>query len=327
MAGMVRIGIMGTGGIAHHFVKALEGMDGLRAAAVCSRSLGRAQAFAREIGGCGAFDDPAQMLALRPDLVYIASTNDRHAAQTRACLERDVPVLCEKAMFLSLSEARQVFSLSEERGVFCMEAMWSVFLPALRQARAWAEAGAAGRDLVCDLTLGFRAPEDPLGRYFSQALGGGAMYDLTVYGIEITNWMFGATETVSVRACPAPTGVDAEDFVTLRAIRSGTLVNIHTTFLEDVTESLVIRGSEGQIVVAHPHTATEAVLARHGERKVRFQDTVTRHGFQYEIEECLACLAAGRRESRTVPHALTLSCARVFDRLRESLEAGGRLLD
>ena len=54
-----------------------------------------------------------------------------------------------------------------------------------------------------------------------------------------------------------------------------------------------------------------------------FQDTETRNGFTYEIEEVRRCVTAGLLESDTVPHSSTLACAQVFDLIAEQTRTQG----
>ena len=85
-------------------------------------------------------------------------------------------------------------------------------------------------------------------------------------------------------------------------------------------ERAVIYGDRGKIVIPHPHYASEAYFyPADGAETVRFQDRETENGFVYEIRETVSCIRAGKTESRTVPHSLTLDCARLFDRIYDSL--------
>ena len=53
-----------------------------------------------------------------------------------------------------------------------------------------------------------------------------------------------------------------------------------------------------------------------------YKDVETKNGFVYEIQEVMDCVRAKMLESRVVPHQLTKDCAQLFDRIRESKQAG-----
>lgn len=132
-----RFAVMGAGNIGRKFCEAAR-MAGYETAAVASRSVERAKKWAAENNIRGAYGDYEQMLEKeKPDCVYIATTADSHYDLTMLCLDHGVPVLCEKAAFLNSAQAREVFSRSEKEGIFVMEALWSRFLPAVKQAKEW----------------------------------------------------------------------------------------------------------------------------------------------------------------------------------------------
>ncbi len=237
------------------------------------------------------------------------------------CVQHGVAVLCEKAMFENSLQAQEVFSLAEEKGIFVMEAMWSRFLPAVKRAKEWVERGLIGEMVYAEMSIGFRAEKDPQNRYYNPALGGGAAYDLMVYGYEIMTWLVGRP-VESVQACSVmgDTGVDLTDHILLRfAPKDGSpamLASCAGTFLAGVEDRLVLYGSEGKIVLPGPHYASEAFLFdKKGNLSVHFRDDETINGFTYEAEEVMRCMAEKKTESEVVPHSLTRECSAVLERL------------
>ena len=123
-------GIVGTGRMAEAMVATLVEMESARPVAVTSRSPERAASFAARHRLAVAATPGA--LAERPDVdvVYVASTHDRHVVDAVPALERGVPVLCEKPLAPTAAEARRLVDVSRRERVFLMEAMWMVFQPA-----------------------------------------------------------------------------------------------------------------------------------------------------------------------------------------------------
>ncbi|MDD4368279.1 MAG: Gfo/Idh/MocA family oxidoreductase [Oscillospiraceae bacterium] len=319
-----RFAIMGAGGIARKFAEAVKLVPGCELVAVASKSQTRAQAFADNAQLALAFDDYEAMLeAARPDCVYIAATTNAHYDLTMLCLSHKVPVLCEKAMFRNSQEARSALGRARSEGILAMEAMWSRYLPANLRARTWLEEGRIGTPTYLHIQLGFAAQPDARNRYFNPELGGGAAYDLTVYAYELALFFLRREpEAMQAQALWSDSGVDAADTVNLRFDHC--LAQLSATFLNPVEEKLVLYGSRGRLVIPHPHMATEAFLYDlEGKVSEHFTDQQTINGFTYEIEEARRCVTAGQYESKIIPQADTLSCARLFDHILASRPAAG----
>lgn len=317
-----RFAIMGAGNIAGKFCDAVSRVQFAKVAAVASKSMERARAFAEKNGVEKAYDDYEKMLVEEtPDCVYIAATTNAHYALSLMCVRHGIPVLCEKAMFETVRQAQEVFSLAEEKGVFVMEAMWSRFLPAVKEAKAWVDCGLIGDPAYGEVNIGFCAPKDPQNRYYNPALGGGAAYDLMVYCYEIMSWLVDRpAEVLHAASFIGETGADLTDHALIRF--AGTdgapdmLASCAGTFLADMEDRLVIYGSEGKLILPAPHFASEAFrYDKEGNLAVHFSDDETTNGFTYEVEEAMECIRSGRRESGIVPHSVTLACTALLERL------------
>ena len=311
--------ILGAGDIAVKFSDAIRRIPGAEVIGVGSRSQERGAAFAQKHGipHSGSY---AGMLALRPDAAYIAATTDAHADLTRLCIEAGIPVLCEKAMFMSSAEAEEVFALAKAKGVFAMEAMWSRFLPAIVEMKKQLDAGAIGQVKHFEIAIGWEAYSGPGSRFYLKELGGGAAYDLFVYCYELAEFFLGVPERVeNVAVQWAATGVDETEIVTLRYPWG--LATLTASIGVRLDERTVLMGSKGQLRMLRPHFGSDFVLRRPDGTEEHWQDDRTENGFVYEAEEVMRCVKAGLKESPTVPHDLTIRCAKVFDMINA---AGGQ---
>ena len=316
-----RFVILGAGNIAGKFSDAVARIEDCTITAVASKSLARSEAFARNNGIDRAFDDYEEMLKTeRPDCAYIATTCDSHARLSALCADHGIPVLCEKAMFSDEREAERFFGIAKARGVFSMEALWSLFLPSLRQARSWLLSGRIGELVCADFTVGFAPPRDMTNRYFNPALGGGAANDLTVYALHILPWVTGRTiEEMSARVVAAPSGVDETEALLL-GLSGGLPATVRTTLASRIEERMTLCGTRGRIVIPKPHMAQTALLFdAEGREAERFVDSRTQNGFVYEIEEAMRCIRAGKLESAVVPHGATLQAAGYIRQIHEAL--------
>lgn len=314
-----RFAVMGAGNIAGNFCDAVRQIPGCEVAAVASKSMDRARAFAEKNGIAGAYDSYEEMLLTEDlDCVYIAVLPSDHCRLSLLCIRHGIPVLCEKAMFLNREEAELVFSESRRLGVFAMEAMWSYFLPALNQVKAWLDGGRIGKATLLDLAIGFVAPRNPENRFFKKDLGGGAAYDITVYAYEIARFLLPqAPEKTSVSAVLGDTGVTVTEHVVLQY--PDLLATLTTSIVTGLEERLVVCGGRGKIVLPHPHYGKEAFLyGADGELLEHFVDQKTENGFTYEIREAMDCIRGGKIESPIVPHRITTECAALFDQISDA---------
>lgn len=315
-----RWAILGAGNIAAKFADAVRRVPGCETAAVASRSQERADAFARSQGIPAAYGDYAQMLQeVRPDAAYIAVTTNAHAALTRLCIEQGVPVLCEKAMFMSSAEAAETLVFANERGVFVMEAMWARFLPAVQEMKRRLDAGVIGQPRFAELAIGWHAPTHPGNRFFDPAQGGGAAYDLLVYAYELADFFLGEElSTGEPHVLWTESGVDGTESVTLRY--ADCLADLSASIETNLEERCVICGTQGRLYMPKPHMSEGFVCIKSDGTQENWRDTQTVNGFVYEVEEVVRCVQQGLAESPVVPHALTLRCARLFDRIMNTRE-------
>ncbi len=321
--GIFRFAIMGAGAIAGRFCHAVSEMDNCVVTAVASKSKERADDFARKNGVPSAYASYSEMLEKeKPDCVYIATTPDSHYSLTMLCMKAGVPVLCEKAMFANSRDAEDAFSYSEKNGIFCMEALWSRFLPANRKALEWINEGRIGRLSYMDIKVGFRAPQNNEVRYLNPALCGGASTDITCYAYELARFYADSTAgkpvKSSVIAKKAESGVDLSDHVVL--VYPDMIATLYTSFDTALEENATIYGTEGKIVIPYPHFASEAFLYNDGKVTEHFRDGNKFDSFRYEIEDAMSNIRAGNTQSKTVPHELTLDCARIFDAVAEEIK-------
>ena len=316
-----RFAIMGAGNIAVRFCGAVKRMECCEVAAVASKSMERAASFAGKYGIDRFYDSYEEMLLEeKPDCVYIATTPDSHYALAKLCMKHRTPVLCEKAMFMTSEQAKDVFAESEKNGVFAMEAMWSRFLPANITAKQWMQEGKIGMPNCISVTCGWAFDREKDRRNFAPELGGGAAFDLTVYNYELATWFFG-TEILEKQIVTMwdAFGVDMFNQITLKY--QDRLAVLLAGCESVVQEGIVLSGTKGRIVVPHAHYGAEVFLYdRSGSLVEHYMDTVTENGFIYEIAEVVECIRNGKTESETVPHKDTIACAELFDEIYKQQE-------
>jgi predicted dehydrogenase len=115
----VRVGVIGAGWWATSaHIPAIKAHPQAELHAVQCRTLDKAERVARDFGAAHAFDNVADLLALKDiDAVIVSSTPNVHYVQAKAALESGKHVLIEKPMTFTASEAAELCRLAEDRGL------------------------------------------------------------------------------------------------------------------------------------------------------------------------------------------------------------------
>ena len=318
----IRWGIAGPGRIAANVARDLVAIEGTELAAVGSRSLERAQAFATEHGAARAHGSYRELIDDEGvDVVYIATPHPQHADLAVAALEAGKAVLVEKTFTATLAGAWRVVDTARRHGVFAMEAMWTRFQPAVVRAREIYEAGEIGDVRSVQADLGTVRDVDPADRLFNAELGGGALLDLAVYPVSFAQMVLGGTPT-AVRAVGRmeSTGVDAENALLL-AWEDGRFATAQTSFHSPSPGQARIFGSTGWIdVLPRFHHPTTIVVHRSPDDPgERIELPASGAGYSHEIDEVNACLRGGRTESAVMPLDDTLAVQGVLAEAGEQL--------
>ncbi len=312
-----RWGVIGPGKIAHTFAKALEVIDDGVLYAVASRDANRAKEFAQMYNAPKSYASYEDLIEDNDvDGVYVATLHPFHHDQALMCLEADKPVLCEKPLTVNAADARRLIETANARNVFLMEALWTRYLPIYSQIRKWLNGNEIGDLKLLTSNFCFRAPDDPEHRLWNHALAGGALLDIGVYNIAVSQWVFGDNpESVSAHSFLSETKVDAQTAATM-IYADERLSQFTCSFLVDGANDFTIFGTEGRICI-HPNFwgATEATLIK-GDQQDTKREPFRATGFEYEIEEAMRCIRAGLIESPGMTHADTLANMRLMDKIR-----------
>lgn len=312
---MFHFGIMGAGKIADKFCQAFDFVSGADVSAVASKSMQRAEELAQKHGISKAYDSYEKMLSeAKPDAVYIATTPNFHLELIMLCIKYNTPVLCEKAMFTCKKDAVTAFEAARAQRVFLMEATWTLFLPNMRNMKKWITDGRIGTPVLAEASVGWIWESNQVERFGKSLPGNGAMGNVGIYGYELLHYLLGGKpDEMHAYARFADDGItDISEAVSARF--GDCLAQIQSTNMSRMDEHISIHGDKGRIYAPHAHWGNESYLyVWDKEEPEVFIDKKTINGFEYEIEEVVRCVKAGKLESDVVPHSLTLACCDMFD--------------
>jgi predicted dehydrogenase len=118
---MIRLGIIGTGGMGNHHASQFSSMKGVKIVACCDISEQRRKAFAEKWKVPAVYEDYHEMLE-REELDGVANVTPdaMHAPISIAAIEKDIPVLCEKPLATNLNEAKLMLEAATRHKVVNM---------------------------------------------------------------------------------------------------------------------------------------------------------------------------------------------------------------
>ena len=302
-----RWGILSTGRIARKFATDFAHVEGGDLVAVASRSKAAADEFASDFGIVHAFGSYEELYA-SPDIdaVYVATPHTLHFRNTLDAFDAGKAVLCEKPLTVDPDECRTLIERSREGNHYLMEAMWTYFLPAVRKAKEWVDAGRIGAIRHVKADFGFRVPYDPGSRLYNVDLAGGALLDMGIYPIAIA-WFFMERHprSIEVIARMAPNGVD--DDVVMVFDFDEALATLSTSFRCTLPNRAFIVGEDAYIVLPDFWCTSECLLCIRNEVVDHYKHRRDSIGLDFETTAVNSDLANGRTESEVVPLDVSLA--------------------
>lgn len=314
---MLKWGIIGPGAIANSFAKEVHNA-GCIVKAVYGRNENKVNKFAEEYNIEKRYTDIDEFLRDEEvEAVYIATPHSHHMEFAEKCINSKKHILCEKPFSYNYSTAEQILKKAEENELFVMEALWTLFLPAINQAKSWIEEGQIGKIKLITVNFGFKSEENKEGRLYNPSLAGGALLDVGIYPILLANYLLGEVpEKIEASGTMTSTGVDETDLINLK-YKEGALASLTCSIAADTDNTAVIYGEKGKISIPFFWMAKKAILDN--EKEVVFEDSYEEAGYKYEIEEAAKCIFDNKIESVSASHKVTLELAEIMDEIRRQI--------
>lgn len=271
-------GILGTGKIARVLAEAVKQSSTGHLAAVGSRSMETARAFAQDWGIPRAFGSYEEVLACKEvDVVYISLPNRLHAEWTMRCAEAGKHILCEKPFTVNRAEAERAIEVVRKAKVFLMEAFMYRCHPLTKRLVEIVRRGEIGEVRLIQASFSFNMGMNLQNIRLSNADAGGGIMDVGCYPVSLARLIAGAAKgnpflnpsEVRGTAC-----IGEQSRVDQQAVASlkfpGGCVAELSCGTQVATDSAVrIWGSDGHILVPVPWKPAEKnarlVVLRRGE--------------------------------------------------------------
>lgn len=257
----VRIGIIGTGGIA-----AATHLPSLRRLGTQAEVIGvmdvdrpRAEAFAAEHGIPGVYASLDELIDQgRPDIVHVATPPSTHVELAEQALRRGVWTLVEKPPCLSLAEYDRLQEAERAGGAHLSVVFQHRFGSGGLHAKELLDTGALGRPLVavCN-TLWFRTPAyyDVPWRGKWETEGGGPTMGHGIHQMDLLLDLLGDWSELTALAGRLDRDIDTED-VTMATVRfeNGAMASIVNSILSPREESYIrIDTTDATVELSHTY--------------------------------------------------------------------------
>lgn len=336
---IVRVAIVGAGGISAYHAAALQKTPGAELAAVCDVDEARAAGFAAAHGVSKALTDYEELVDLPEiDAVVITAPNYLHAPIALAALRAGKHVLCEKPMATTAEDAAAMVEAAQKSGRVFMMAYNRRFSGEAQLLKQYVDAGDLGRIYAVRAGWVRRVGIPGWGSWFRRRdqAGGGPLIDLGVHMLDLAMWMLGFPKVVSVSGAtyaefgptgrgywgtPAPGSVcDVEDLaLAMIRLEGGATIMLETSwasFTEKESSYLTLLGTKAGADLDPPRIRTE----RFGRQVDLALEVPKLDGYEGETAHFIQCVREGRQPMATAGQGYQL--IRILRAIYASAEQG-----
>lgn len=314
-AGVIRVGVIGSGRIAARFVAEARYVSGVSVEAVYSRRFESAKAFAERLELDWA-NESAEDLLNHVDAVYIATPHDTHYDYALQAIEAGVHVLCEKPMTLTKAQTTELFERAAAHEVVLLEAVKTAFAPGFQRMVAVARSGSIGQVRSVDATFtkivrSGRELEGPDGGSISEL----ATYPLLAV-VKLLGTDFSQVATRSFKPADSP----VEVFSRIDVDYPHGIASARTGIGVKAEGELIVGGSAGYVYVPAPWWLTEYFETRFEDARQnkKYYYKFDGDGLRYELAEFASMIRTGSAESFKLRASESIAIADMIERARST---------
>jgi predicted dehydrogenase len=267
----VRVGVIGTGAIAHKHAQAYRNI-GFKITVCTNTNEQKGRAFASQYGA--EFVASYEEVCRHPDVEYVdvCTFPDFRLQPIEICATTGKHVLVQKPMSTNLETARTMMEIADKAGIVLGVVSQHRFDDASIFVSKAIKAGRLGRILQCDCYVKWYRSDE----YYSRpvkgswaAEGGGALINQGIHQVDIARWLCGDVTEVSAQwQLGAIHKIESEDIVNA-LIQYGNgatgVIQASTAFWPGYTERVEIHGTKGTAILSGDKLSTWDVRDDSGE--------------------------------------------------------------
>ncbi|MFP4589323.1 MAG: Gfo/Idh/MocA family protein [Candidatus Bipolaricaulota bacterium] len=198
------IGLLGGGFIGSIHAEAYQQIESAQLTALLEADPEVRNSFHKEFG-VPTYASWSEFREADLDALDICLPTYLHREFIEKSLEMGKPIICEKPLALSSSEAEEISTLVEEAGIPFMVGHVLRFWPEYVKMRELIQSGNLGQP---ETFFAQRLTQRPQwSKWLSDPeLSGGAAHDLHIHDLDYTNWLFGSPKSIFGRGVRGETG-------------------------------------------------------------------------------------------------------------------------
>ena len=247
----VALGVLSTASINELVLAGVKASDHIKATAVASRDISKAENYARKHEIEQAYGSYEELLYdPKIEAVYISLPNAMHIEWIVRALEAGKHVLCEKPLSRHAEQVERAYEVARDAKRVLMEGFMYRHHPQTRQIKSLVEEGAIGRLRMIRATFSF-PQKDPTNVRMQSRLNGGSLMDLGCYCVSGARLLAGEPKHVVGEQLIGPTGVDVAFYSMLR-FRDDVVALLDTSFVVPPRQSLEVFGEKGALIARAP---------------------------------------------------------------------------
>lgn len=268
---MIRVGLIGAGGIGREHLKAILPIEGIKVVAVADPVTTAAEALANQTGAT-AYADYHDLVG-KVDAVWVCTPTFLHAEQTITFAEAGVHVFCEKPIALDLPSADRMIAAAARAGVHLMVGHVIRYYPETIAIKQFLDEGTLGDPVyVFGRRLMLTAPIHRVAWRQDYRTSGGNALESGIHEVDTVRVLGGEIQNVAARIVygdPEHADVDT-DFRALFKLENGATgaveISIHTPLREWSwgivgTKATAVSPKRGEVRLVRVEDKEEQVIA------------------------------------------------------------------
>ncbi len=270
---IVKVGIIGAGGIAKQHAWGYQKCPDAEMVAVCDTDKSRAEAFAKELNIPEVFTDYKEMLKKADiEATSVCLPNFLHGPVTVDALNAGKHVICEKPLAHSVKDGVKMVETAKKMKKTLMVGFHQRFRGETQVLKQFIDEGALGKVYYAKAAYLRRVGIPAWGQWFclKDKSGGGPLIDIGVHALDLTLYLMGFPEPLSVSASTyaeigpqglgfwgTPCKFDVEDLgVGLVKFKNGATLLLETSWalnMQGDSESYIkLYGTDGGAILDPP---------------------------------------------------------------------------
>lgn len=190
---MLKIALVGVGGISAMHIPAWEAIEGVELTALCSLRMEQMERYPDK----HRYTDFEEMLEKeKPDILDICVPTFLHVKYALMALQRGIHVLCEKPLTLKVEDVKQIYQVAQENHAFFMVAHVLRFFDEYQILKELYDTKYYGQLLSGTMTRVCESPKWSEGNWLlAGETSGLALYDTHIHDLDFMVYTFGAPKS------------------------------------------------------------------------------------------------------------------------------------